>query len=98
MPGISNEIQKKLKLKNCICLDILAGCSGFINAFDIAKLYIESGRVKKALVIGVDKLSKYTDKEDADSLLTILLVQFLWDNLTNRQNSIMLSTNMLMEL
>lgn len=64
MPVISNEIQKKLKITDCICLDILAGCSGFINAFDIAKLYIETGRVKKALVVGVDKLSSYTDKND----------------------------------
>lgn len=71
MPGISNEIQKKLKLKSCICLDILAGCSGFINAFDIAKLYIESGRVKKALVIGVDRLSKYTDKKDVGTSIIL---------------------------
>jgi len=27
MPGISNMIQKQLKLNTCICLDILAGCS-----------------------------------------------------------------------
>lgn len=27
MPGISNEIQKRLEIKSCICLDILAGCS-----------------------------------------------------------------------
>lgn len=64
MPGISNEIQKKYEFENCICLDILAGCGGFINAFDIAKTYIETGRVKNALIIGVDKLSTFLDKED----------------------------------
>ena len=32
MPGISNIIQKELGIKTCIAFDILAGCSGFINA------------------------------------------------------------------
>lgn len=40
MPGISYIIQKKLDIKKCICLDILAGCSGYINAFDITRKYI----------------------------------------------------------
>ena len=71
MPGISNQIQKKFKISNCICLDILAGCSGFINAFDIAKLYIETGRVKKALVIGVDRLSEYINKEDVGTSIIL---------------------------
>ena len=30
MPGISFEIQKALDIKKCMCLDISAGCSGFI--------------------------------------------------------------------
>ena len=64
MPGIANEVQKSLKIKSCISLDILAGCSGFINSFDIARLYLESGKVEKALVIGADLLSKTIDKED----------------------------------
>lgn len=64
MPGISNYIQKRLKIKPCICLDILAGCSGYINSFDIAKLYIDSGNVKKALIVGVDRLSEVIDKND----------------------------------
>ena len=49
MPGISNYIQKELKIKCCICLDILSGCSGYINAVDIAQMYINSGKVEKAV-------------------------------------------------
>ena len=64
MPGIANEIQKELKIHKCISLDILAGCSGYINALDIAQMYLTTGKIKKALVIGVDKLSEYTNKED----------------------------------
>mgnify|MGYP005790612083 FL=1 len=64
MPGIANKIQKELNIKSAICLDILAGCSGYINALDIARMYLITGEVEKALVIGVDKLSEYTEKED----------------------------------
>lgn len=64
MPGISNIVQKNLKIEKCICMDILAGCSGFINAVDIAKLYIETGRIEKALVIGIDLLSKVINNKD----------------------------------
>lgn len=71
MPGIANIVQKELNLKNCICLDILAGCSGFINAMDIAKLYIETGKIKKALVIGVDLLSNVIDKNDISTVAVL---------------------------
>ena len=64
MPGISNYIQKNLGISQCICLDILAGCAGYINAFDIAQLYINSGNIAKAIVIGVDKLSPIIDDKD----------------------------------
>ena len=71
MPGISNEIQKKLEIKKCICLDILAGCSGYINAIDIAQLYLSTNRANKALVVGVDKLSAYTDKKDVGTSIIL---------------------------
>lgn len=64
MPGIANEVQKRLGIGPCICLDILAGCSGYINSLDIARMYIVMGKVKKALIIGVDILSKYIDSKD----------------------------------
>ena len=61
----TNKIQKELQIENAICLDILAGCSGYINALDIARMYLAIGKVEKALIIGVDKLSEYTKKEDS---------------------------------
>lgn len=71
MPGISNYIQKELDIKPCICLDILAGCSGFINAFDIARVYIETGRIKKAIVVGVDLLSNAIDEKDLGTVAVL---------------------------
>ena len=56
MPGTANYIQKELGIKKCICFDILAGCSGYVNATDIAHMYINSGKVKKAIVVGVEVL------------------------------------------
>lgn len=71
MPGISNYIQKEIGIKKSICLDILAGCSGYINATDIAQMYIESGKVQKAIVVGVEKLSEYTNQEDVGTAIIL---------------------------
>lgn len=71
MPGISYKIQKELDTKNCMCLDILAGCSGYINAFDIARNYIAIGKIEKALIVGVDILSKYLDKKDIGTSIVL---------------------------
>ena len=71
MPGISNYIQKELKINPCLCLDILSGCNGYINAFDIASMYIKLGKIQKALVIGVDILSEYTNMDDINTSIIL---------------------------
>ncbi len=71
MPGISNYVQKELNIQQCICLDILAGCSGYINAFDIASMYIKTGKVEKALIIGVEVLSKYVNSKDINTSIIL---------------------------
>lgn len=64
MPGISYIVQKELQIKKCMCMDILAGCNGYINAFDIARNYIALGKVNYALVVGCEVLSSYTNEFD----------------------------------
>ena len=71
MPSISFEIQKKFNIEKCICMDILAGCSGYINSIDIARKYIELDEIEYALVIGVEKLSKYIDKNDINTAILL---------------------------
>ena len=71
MPGISYKVQEEFKINNCMCLDILAGCAGYINAMDIARSYIAIGKVNQALVIGVDILSEYTDKADMSTSIIL---------------------------
>ena len=69
MPGISYLVQSLLNIKDCMCLDILAGCNGFVNAFDIAYNYIEIGKINTALVIGVEKLSSVVDSNDMSTAI-----------------------------
>lgn len=71
MPGIANKIQKELQIKECNAYDILAGCNGFITAFDIASTYIQTNRAKRILVVGVDILSKYTNPEDIGTAIIL---------------------------
>lgn len=67
MPSISYKIQKYFNIKNCMCIDILSGCAGFINALDIAKMYIDTNKINTALVVGVEKLSNFIDKTDINT-------------------------------
>ncbi len=67
MPGISYLIQKELNIKKCMCLDILCGCSGYINAFDIVRKYIAVGDVQYGIIIGAEVLSKYIDEQDVNT-------------------------------
>lgn len=69
MPSVSFKVQRYFKIENCICLDIMAGCSGYINALSIAQKYIYSGVVKKALVLGVECLSKNKYKDIKSKML-----------------------------
>lgn len=71
MPGISFEVQKEFDIPDCICMNILAGCSGYINALDIAKKYLELDEVKYVLVIGVETISKNVDVEDVNTAILL---------------------------
>lgn len=71
MPGISFQVQKELGIDHCICLDVLAGCSGYINAFDIARKYIVLREVEYALVIGVEHLTKWLDEQDVGTSILL---------------------------
>ena len=71
MPGVSFNIQKEFNIPNCICMDILAGCSGYINGIDIARKYLETEEIEYALIIGAERTSKYIDKEDLNTAILL---------------------------
>ncbi|MEO7796956.1 MAG: beta-ketoacyl-ACP synthase III [Opitutaceae bacterium] len=65
MPAAACLIQHKLGVSSrAACFDLNAACSGFIYALDTACAMLGSGRYKKALVIGVEKLSTIVDWKD----------------------------------
>lgn len=63
-PATACLVQKKLGCDNAYGFDILAACSGFLYALSTASMFIESGRYKRILVIGADKMSSIVDYTD----------------------------------
>ena len=49
---------------NAFSYDLVAACSSFLYGMSTAARYIESGRYKKVLLIGADKMSSIIDYED----------------------------------
>ncbi|MCE5330758.1 MAG: 3-oxoacyl-ACP synthase, partial [Bacteroidales bacterium] len=63
-PSCSSMVAEKLGIKNALAFDLQAACSGFIVALTNAASFIESGRFKKILVFGADKMSSITNYND----------------------------------
>lgn len=63
-PSTACLVQARLDLPDCGAMDVNAACSGFMYALSIADKYVRCGEVKKALVIGVDKLTAMVDWND----------------------------------
>lgn len=63
-PSTANIISDKCGLKNAWSFDINAACSGFIFSLATAAQFIETGKYKKVLVVGADKMSSIVDYQD----------------------------------
>lgn len=63
-PATANIISDKTGIKNAFSFDLAAACSGFIFALHTGASFIESGRYKKVIVVGADKMSAITDYTD----------------------------------
>jgi len=63
-PSTANLIGDKIGAKNSFGFDLGAACSGFLFALTTATAFIESGRYKKIIVVGVDKMSSIIDYTD----------------------------------
>ena len=57
-PSGACQVQAAIGADKAIAFDVNAACSGFVFALNVAKMYIETGFVKNALVIGSETLSK----------------------------------------
>lgn len=63
-PSTASIVLGKLGLKNAFAFDLEAACCGFMYALSTASSMIESGRCKKIIVIGADKMSSLVDYQD----------------------------------
>lgn len=63
-PATANIISDKAGIKNAFSFDISAACSGYIFALHIGASFIETGKYKKVVVVGADKMSSITDYTD----------------------------------
>ncbi|WP_298301121.1 beta-ketoacyl-ACP synthase III [Hydrotalea sp.] len=63
-PATANIIADKLGAANAWGFDLSAACSGFLFALTTGTSFIESGRYKKVIVVGVDKMSAIIDYTD----------------------------------
>lgn len=63
-PSTASIVLGKLGLKNAFAFDLEAACCGFLYTLDMAASMIQSGRYKKIIVIGADKMSSLVDYTD----------------------------------
>ena len=65
-PSTASIVVGKLGLKNAFAFDMECACCGFLYGLDMASSMIQSGRYKRIVVIGADKMSTlidYTDRQ-----------------------------------
>ncbi|TDH21237.1 ketoacyl-ACP synthase III [Segetibacter sp. 3557_3] len=63
-PATANLIAHKVGAVNCFGFDLGAACSGFLFGVTTGTAFIESGRYKKVVVVGADKMSAIVDYSD----------------------------------
>ena len=63
-PSTASIVVGKLGLKNAFAFDFWGACCGFLYALDVAASMVKSGRCKKMIVIGADKMSSIVDYKD----------------------------------
>ncbi len=63
-PATANIVCDKIGAKNAWSFDLSAACSGFLFALTTGAAFIESGRYKKVVIVGADKMSAIVDYTD----------------------------------
>lgn len=63
-PSTSSIVIGRIGMTNAFAIDLQAACCGFLYAMDTAACMIKSGRYKKVIVCGSDKMSSIVDYTD----------------------------------
>jgi 3-oxoacyl-[acyl-carrier-protein] synthase III len=62
-PSTACLVQEKLGA-DCPCLDVNAGCTGFLYAMDVADALLAAGKAHRVLIVCAEQLSRLTDWTD----------------------------------
>jgi 3-oxoacyl-[acyl-carrier-protein] synthase-3 len=57
LPPMITYVQEALGLEKCATMEIRSGCAGFVEAMDVARLYLERGVYDTAVVVGSEAIS-----------------------------------------
>jgi 3-oxoacyl-[acyl-carrier-protein] synthase III len=68
-PSTANLVCEKIGATNAWGFDLLAACSGFLYSLTTGASLIESGRYKKVVVVGADKMSSIVDYSDRSTCI-----------------------------
>jgi 3-oxoacyl-[acyl-carrier-protein] synthase-3 len=68
-PSSACILADKIGAKNAFGYDLAAACSGFLFALETGAKFVESGKYKKVVVIGADKMSSIIDYTDRNTCI-----------------------------
>ncbi|MGB1037576.1 MAG: beta-ketoacyl-ACP synthase III [Bacteroidia bacterium] len=68
-PATANIVSDKIGATNAWGFDVGAACSGFLYALETGSKFIETGKHKKVLVCGADKMSAIVNYEDRNTCI-----------------------------
>jgi len=68
-PATANILADKIGAKNSWGFDLAAACSGFLYGMEVASKMVESGKYKKVLLVGGDKMSSIIDYTDRNTCI-----------------------------
>ncbi|MES2730763.1 MAG: beta-ketoacyl-ACP synthase III [Bacteroidota bacterium] len=68
-PATANLISKEVGAVNAYSFDVQAACSGFLYSVAMGSQFIETGKHKKVIVVGADKMSSIVDYQDRSTCI-----------------------------
>ncbi len=69
VPSAAALVQEELGADACWGFDVNGGCSGFLYALAAGSQFIETGKHRKVMIIGVDKMSAIVNYEDRNTCI-----------------------------
>lgn len=68
-PATANLISREVGAVNAYSFDVQAACSGFLYSLAMGSQFIETGKHKKVVVVGADKMSSIVDYQDRSTCI-----------------------------